>query len=316
MDSVVVFCRRFLHNENSMLRPRISDTPHSSLLRLRFALCVVVFVGVCISFAIAQNPSESHLPIDRQPANPKLPTLYIIGDSTVRNGQGDGADGQWGWGDFVAIYFDSAKLNVVNWALGGRSSRTFITQGHWQKVANSLKPGDFVMMQFGHNDSSAINDDSRARGTLPGIGEETEQIHNLLTKQHETVHTFGWYLRKYVSDTRAKGATPIICSLVPRKIWKDGKIVRNTDTYAGWAQQVATTQAAAFVDLNDIIATRYDELGEYAVEPLFADPHTHTSLAGAKISAKAVIMGLKSLKYDPLGKYLSHQGKTVRPGSW
>lgn len=299
-----------------MVRSRVSNTANSFPLRLRLTLCVVLVVGACVPFAIAQNPSESHLPIDRPPANPKLPTLYIIGDSTVRNGQGDGADGQWGWGDFVGVYFDSTKINVVNWALGGRSSRTFITQGHWQKVVNALKPGDFVMMQFGHNDSSAINDDSRARGTLPGVGEETEEIDNLLTKQHEIVHTFGWYLRQYVSDTRAKGATPIICSLVPRKIWKDGRIVRNADTYAGWAQQVAGAEQVAFVDLNEIIATRYDELGPQAVEPLFADPHTHTTLAGAEISAKAVIMGLQSLKHDPLGKYLSHQGKAVRPGLW
>ena len=299
-----------------MLRSRVPDSPNSFSLRLRLTLYVVLVVVVCIPLAIAQNPSDSHLPVDRQPANPKLPTLYIIGDSTVRNGQGDGADGQWGWGDFVSPYFDSTKLNVVNWALGGRSSRTFITQGHWQKVLNALKPGDFVMMQFGHNDSSAVNDDSRARGTLRGTGEETREIDNLLTKQHEIVHTFGWYLRQYVSDTRAKGATPVICSLVPRKIWKDGKIVRNADTYASWAQQVANAEQVAFVDLNDIIATRYDELGPQAVEPLFADEHTHTALNGAEISAKAVVMGLKSLKHNPLGKYLSHQGKAMRPGSW
>lgn len=299
-----------------MLSFRVSNTSNSFPLRLRLTLCVVLAVAVCVPLAITQNPSESHLPVDRQPANPKVPTLYIIGDSTVRNGRGDGADGQWGWGDFVGVYFDSAKINVVNWALGGRSSRTFITQGHWQKVVNALKPGDFVMMQFGHNDSSAVNDDSRARGTLPGIGEETQEIDNLLTKQHEVVHSFGWYMRKYVSDTRAKGATPIICSLVPRKIWKDGKIVRNTDTYAGWAEQVARAVKAPFVDLNDIIATRYDELGPQAVELLFADPHTHTTLAGAEISAEAVVMGLKWLTHDPLGKYLSHQGKAVRPGFW
>lgn len=297
-----------------MVRNGRSNLPDSFLLQL--ALYGILVFGIWVPTPFAQNPSESHLPVDRQPANPKLPTLYIIGDSTVRNGQGYGADGQWGWGDFVGTYFDSAKINVVNWALGGRSSRTFITQKHWQKVVNALKPGDFVMMQFGHNDSSAINDDSRARGTLPGIGEETQEIDNLLTKQHEVVHSFGWYMREYVSDTRAKGATPIICSLVPRKIWKDGKIVRNADTYAGWAEQVARAAKAPFVDLNDIIATRYDELGQQAVEPLFADPHTHTTLAGAEISAKAVIMGLKSLKHDPLGKYLSGQGKAVRPGSW
>lgn len=92
--------------------------------------------------------------------------------------------------------------------------------------------------------------------------------------------------------------------------------MRNTDTYAGWAEQVARADKAPLVDLNDIIATRYDELGPQAVELLFADPHTHTTLAGAEINAEAVVMGLKWLKHDPLGKYLSHQGKAVRPGLW
>src|SRR5437899_4980413 len=71
-----------------------------------------------------RDPAAAHLPPMRNPANPKLPTLFIIGDSTVRNGQGDGRNGQWGWGDIVGEYFDQAKINVVNWALGGRSSRT------------------------------------------------------------------------------------------------------------------------------------------------------------------------------------------------
>src|SRR6185312_12818142 len=120
-----------------MVRKGRTNLPYSFLLQL--ALYGILVFGIWVPTLVAQNPSESHLPVDRQPAHPKLPTLYIIGDSTVRNGQSDGADGQWGWGDYVAIYFDSAKLNVVNWALGGRSSRTFITQGHWQKVVNSLK---------------------------------------------------------------------------------------------------------------------------------------------------------------------------------
>ncbi len=111
-----------------------------------------------------------------------MPTLFIIGDSTVRNGQGDGKNGQWGWGDLIGVYFDSSKINVVNCALGGRSSRTFITEGHWDKVLAQLKPGDFVMMQFGHNDGGALNDDSRARGSIKGTGDESQEIDNLLTR--------------------------------------------------------------------------------------------------------------------------------------
>jgi rhamnogalacturonan acetylesterase len=237
-------------------------------------------------------------------AQTHLPTLYIVGDSTVRNGKGDGANGQWGWGDLIGVYFDPAKINVVNYALGGRSSRTFITEGHWDKVLAWVKPGDFVMMQFGHNDGGPLNDDSRARGSIKGTGDESQEIDNLLTKKHEAVHSYGWYMRKYIADTKAKEATPIVCSMIPRKIWKDGKIVRNSGDYAGWAAEVARAEGVAFVDLNEIIARRYDEMGPAKVEPLFADEHTHTTRAGAELNAECVIAGLKGLAKDPLALYL------------
>jgi lysophospholipase L1-like esterase len=239
-----------------------------------------------------------------EPANPGLPTLFLIGDSTVRNGHGDGAGGQWGWGDLLAPFFDTAKINIVNRAVGGLSSRTYLTQGHWDRVLGLLKPGDFVMMQFGHNDSSLLNDPSRARGTIRGVGEETEEIDNQLTKQRETVHSFGWYLRQYIRDAKVRGATPIVCSLVPRKIWEDGHIVRAKDSHAGWAQTVSAEEEVGFVDLNERIAARYDEMGPEEVQALFADEHTHTSLAGAKLNAEIAVDALKALPGNLLGKFL------------
>jgi lysophospholipase L1-like esterase len=244
-----------------------------------------------------------------EPANPALPALFLIGDSTVRNGRGDGAGGQWGWGDRLAPFFDPAKINIVNRAGGGLSSRTFLTQGYWERVLGLLKPGDFVIMQFGHNDSSLLNDSSRARGTIPGVGEEIEEIDNQLSKQRETVHSFGWYLRKYIRDTKARGATPIVCSLIPRKIWKDGHIVRAKDSHAGWAQTVAAGETVDFVDLNALIAARYDELGSEAVNALFADEHTHTTLAGAELNAKIAAGALKALSGNSLGKFLAEPNR-------
>jgi lysophospholipase L1-like esterase len=199
-----------------------------------------------------------------------------------------------------------------------------------------VKPGDFVLIQFGHNDgglnlpgAEAVPDQGlapgatppplppgiplRGRASLPGIGEETMEVENPRTHVKETVHTFGWYLRKYVADTRAKGATPILCSLVPRKIWLHGKIRRNTSTYRGWTQQVAEQEKTAFVDLNEIIAERYDAMGEAAVDPLFGDPHTHTTMAGAQLNAECVVAGLKALAQDPLAKYFSAKGNAIRP---
>ena len=232
------------------------------------------------------------------------PTLYLIGDSTVRNGNGDGAGGQWGWGEPLVDRFDAAKIAVVNRALGGTSSKSYLAAGLWEKVLLTLKPGDFVIMQFGHNDGGQLDDTARARGSLPGIGEESREIDNPVTGKHEVVHTYAWYLRRYVADTRAKGATPILCTLIPRMIWNDGKIVRESDTYAGWARQVALSENVPLLDLNERIAARYDMMGPEAVKRLFADPHTHTSRAGAEMNAAIVVEALRALRKNPLADYL------------
>ena len=273
------------------------------------------------------------------PANPNLPSLILIGDSTVRNGHGTGSDGLWGWGAPIADLFDPAKINVVNLAIGGLSSHSYISGGYWDVSLEYVKPGDFVLIQWGHNDggiqlpgTAPIPDAGLAPGatpptpppgatprgpnvggSLPGIGEETYDVTNARTGKVETVHTYGWYLRKYIADVRAKGATPILCSLVPRKIWVDGHIRRQTDTYRGWAQQVAEQQHVGFVDLNEIIARRYDALGTTAVDGLFGDPHTHTNLAGAQLNAECVVAGLRALPHDPLAAYLSSKGRAIQP---
>jgi len=239
-----------------------------------------------------------------EPADPALPSLVLIGDSTVRNGGGDGAGGQWGWGDALGAHLDLAKINLVNRAIGGLSSRTFLTQGHWARALTLLKRGDFVIMQFGHNDDGPLNDTTRARGTIRGAGPETEQIDNLLTKQPETVHTYGWYLRRYIREAKAAGVTPIVCSPVPRKRWQDGRIVRSADGYAGWARAVAAEEGAAFIDLNELVARRYDAMGPKQVDALFADEHTHTSRAGAELTAAVVAGALADLPGGALKPYL------------
>src|SRR5262245_18191288 len=94
-----------------------------------------------------------------------LPTLFIAGDSTAARGAGER---QQGWAVPFADYFDPTKINVVNRARGGRSSRTFITEGLWDQLLADAKAGDIVLIQFGHNDAGLINDASRARGSLRG----------------------------------------------------------------------------------------------------------------------------------------------------
>jgi lysophospholipase L1-like esterase len=262
--------------------------------------------------AVNTDPARAQVVLP-EPANPKLPSVILIGDSTVRNGhddgQGKGQAGQWGWGHLIAAWFDPAKVNLVNRAVGGLSSRTYLTSGHWERTLAFVKPGDYVIMQFGHNDSGAVNDTSRARASLRGTGEQTEEIDNLLTHKHEVVHTYGWYLRKFIADARAKGATPIICSPIPRKAWDEqGHVRRNKADYAGWAEEVARQEHVGFIDLNEQAAARYDQLGHDAVMKLFPlttpDEHVHTNWAGAELNAQIVVTGLKALGDSRLNGYL------------
>src|SRR5437763_6872934 len=173
----------------------------------------------------------------------RLPTLFIVGDSTVKTG----TKGQQGWGDPVAAHFDKTKIKVENHAIGGRSSRTFRTEGRWDKVLAAAKPGDFVLVQLGHNDGGPLDDPARARGTLRGTGDETREIDNPITKKKEVVHTYGWYLRKYVADAKAKGMTAILLAPVPhcpREKVEAGAVEKNP--YVGWAAEVAAAEKVPF----------------------------------------------------------------------
>ncbi len=232
-----------------------------------------------------------------RPADVRLPSLFLIGDSTVRNGRGDGVNGQWGWGDYLGAHLDPARVNVVNRAVGGTGARTFITLGHWEKTLELVRPGDVVVIQFGHNDNGQ-------RGALSGTGTAVEERENEQTKQPERVESFGAYLRRYVAAIRAKGATPMLCTLVPRRIWQDGRIARSPNTHADWTRAVATAENVPLLDLHERIAQRYEQLGPAAVDPLFADERVHTTLAGAELNALIVADALRGLPENPVAPFL------------
>ena len=252
-------------------------------------LSVFVLISICSSFILLQK---------------EKPVFYIIGDSTVRNGDGTGKGGLWGWGSFMTEYFDTTKIGIENHALGGRSSRTFITEGRWDKVLAKMKKGDYVIMQFGHNDGGALDDTARARGTIKGIGEESKEIYNPIMKKQEVVYSYGHYIRQYIRDAKAKGAIPIVCSLIPRNSWKDGKVSRAASGYAGWAKEVASEEGVYFIDLNELVANKYESLGADAVKAFFPGDHTHTNNEGAKLNAQIVANALKEIKPTGLTQYL------------
>ena len=150
------------------------------------------------------------------------------------------------------------------------------------------------MIQFGHNDSSPLDDTARARGTIKSNGDEVKDIYNPITKQQETVHSYGWYLRKFVADAKAKGATVVICSPIPRNQWNEGKVKRSTEDYGKWAKEAAVQAGAYFIDLNTLIAEVYDKEGEAKVKSTYFNTtdHTHPIEAGAKLNAARVVEGI------------------------
>ncbi|WP_394775709.1 rhamnogalacturonan acetylesterase [Flavobacterium sp.] len=241
-------------------------------------------------------------------------TVFMVGDSTVKNGKGDGAGGLWGWGDFIGQFLDTTKVNIENHALGGTSSRTFQDKGLWNVVLNKLKKGDYVLIQFGHNDDGPLNDSLRARGTIKGIGNETQEIDNILTKKHETVHSYGWYIQKIIREAKSKGAIAIVCSPIPRNDWKDGKVPRNNKSYGLWAKQIADKEKVTFIDLNDKMSLEMEKLGEQKVTGtyFYKRDHTHTSAKGAVLSASVIINQLEESK-NSLKNYILKDPKIVFP---
>ena len=243
------------------------------------------------------------------------PVLYIIGDSTVRNSNRP----QCGWGEVIGDFFDTTQIGISNQAMAGRSTRTFVKEKRWDKVLSTLKAGDYVIMQFGHNEGSKP-DTSRAgyRGVLRGTGEETVDL-KWNDTTIETVHTYGWYLKKFVSDAKSKGAIPVICSMIPRNQWDysvkgdttSKQLVRRANNdFAKWAEEAAAVTGAFFIDLNKISGDKYDQWGPEQVKNLFYGDHTHTNEEGAKINAASVVEGIRMLKQLSLNDYLR---KNIEP---
>ena len=284
--------------------------------------------GLMASHNPALNPLKAmmrnvQLPVYDITRTEGKPVVFITGDSTVKNADKD-ENGMWGWGAVANTVFDESKIDIVNAAMAGRSCRSYLNEGRWDRVYNSLKPGDFVLIQFGHNDISPI-DKPKYRGAI-ATASDTCHVYRMqaakedLSKQnvidqklksntqagsYEVVFSFGWYLKKFIQDVREKGATPILVSLTPRNEWTNGKIERRNDTYGKWYREVAEATGVELVDLHNITADFLDKKcgkKEKAMK-YFNHDHTHTSLLGAKTNAQSIAQGLRA-NNSPLAKYL------------
>ena len=266
-----------------------------------------------------QNVPLKTKPVKREKGKP---VVFFTGDSTVKNADKED-DGMWGWASQAATVFDESKITLFNAARAGRSTRSFLREGLWDEVYNSLEPGDFVTIQFGHNDICPITD-AKARGVIPGT-KDTLHVFKLDNGQYEVVYSFGWYLKKFIDDVREKGATPILVSLTPRNEWPGGKIERRDNSYGQWYREVVAETGVEFIDMHNISADFLDK--KFAVRQLpqdkekakakvaelkekagryFKKDHTHASKLGAQMNAQSFAKGLRQ-NNSPLAKYLYRQ---------
>ena len=292
----------------------------NSLLKSSF-VTILVLAAVCAGTANAQvvpGTPGPNLPVPEQTnvpqnaaLNPALPTIFIVGDSTARN------KADLGWGDHFAHYFDLTKVNVANRAIAGRSARSYMNEGAWDKVLAEMKAGDYVLLQWGHNDGGGpLGPNFKARGEGKGIGEESAEIPVTMSyttgplagKTTETVHTYGWYNLKYIADARAKGATPHLLTVTVRNIWPvgpDGNPHIERDMgYRDYAFQIAAAEHVPLIDMATIAADKFEMLGVQTTALLFPIDHTHTSPVGAEMNAASVVTALKNAN-SPLVQYLA-----------
>ena len=252
------------------------------------------------------NTSRSERPVSGTHRKGNNPILFLVGDSTMRTEvAGNGDNGQWGWGYFLENYFDTDRITVENHALGGESTRSWFK--NWLfPMLRGVHPGDWVIIQLGHNDQYGGREmnSGRYRGILPGIGKEYTEVILPGNGTRERVYTYGEYLRIYIDEIRAKGAHPILLSLTARSgRGQDGKINpdRNTDNI----KAVAEEKGVPFIDFNAAIRHKYDEVFDpRKVDYLYFSDGIHPSSFGAVINAETFVEELRKRPDIGLSSFL------------
>lgn len=240
------------------------------------------------------------------------PMVFLCGDSTGKN-EDSSPDGMWGWGSQGYTVFDADKCVFQNQAKAGRSTRTYIDEGRWDEVYNSLQKGDVVLIQFGHNDIGGIKD-GKERGVIASAKDSCAVYRMESSGIYQVIYSYGWYLKKMIRDTQEKGAIPVLLSLTPRNEWHEGNgqsrgfiypvkektgksyIERRNETYGSWCRTVARETGCEFVDIHNITANALDKMGPKKAASYFKNDHTHTSLKGAQLNAQSLAKGLRDIQ--------------------
>jgi lysophospholipase L1-like esterase len=181
-------------------------------------------------------------------ATAKTPTIYVIGDSTASIYTSD-LFPRTGWAQPLQDYFTPACATVQDKALSGRSSKSFFDEGDWTPIKAAIRAGDYVLIQFGHNDEKT---DDPLRFTDPFT-------------------TYEMYLSIYIDDTLAKGATPILLTSINRNSWSNGVLNDTHGNYPVAVRQLAAARKVALVDATALTKTYFQRIGQTATTLLFMD---------------------------------------------
>ena len=253
------------------------------------------------------SKAQSARPLSGSTRKGKNPVLFLVGNSTMRNGTlGNGNNGQWGWGYYEHLFWDEDKITVENHALGGTSTRTFY-RNLWPAVLKGIKKGDYVILELGHNDNGPL-DSGRARASLKGTGKDSVEVTIKDGPNHgkkEWVYSFGGYVRKYVAEIRAKGATPILFTLTPRNDYeKDDttKIQRKLTSFTPWIFEMGKELKVPVIDLNDISALKLEKYGRWKTNYHFFGDKIHSSKFGAMMNAASCAEGINACTDKKLKK--------------
>ena len=228
---------------------------------------------------------------------PKKLKVYLIGDSTMCEYEPTRAP-ITGWGMPFKYFFDSS-VTIDNRAKGGRSTRTFISENRWQPIVDALQNGDYVLMQFGHND------------------EAKEEKYK---DRYTPVADYKTNLAKFVLETRAKGASPVLITPVSRMRFKNGVAQETHVEYAAAVYEVAKQYNVPLIDLDKKSRDLYQQMGEENTKLLFMQltpgehpsypegqkDNTHFNEYGARRIAELVLQGLKEAKVE-LVNHVVHQ---------